>query len=214
MTTKQLDRDYPIGEEIANSITHGIGTLLSIAGLVILIVWADMNGDAWHITSFSIFGGSLIFLYLASTLYHSLTGRKTKAVFARLDHVAIFILIAGTYTPIVLTTLRGPWGWTLFGIIWGLALFGIILRSIYLEKYKYLSLALYLGMGWLFVIALPKVIEEMPAISLDYLVYGGVAYTVGVVFYVWKKLPYNHAIWHLFVLTGSILHFFSILYSV
>jgi hemolysin III len=206
--------DYPFVEELMNSITHGIGTLLSIAGLVVLLVWADMNGDVWHITSFAIFGASMIFLYLASTLYHSFPGRKVKDVFARLDHAAIFILIAGTYTPFVLTTLRGSFGWTLFGIIWGLAIFGVVLRSIYLDKFKYLSLGLYLGMGWLFVIALPQVIDLLPPLSLKYLIFGGLAYTLGVVFYVWKKLPYNHAIWHLFVLAGTIFHFFSVFYTV
>jgi len=205
--------DNPFGEELVNSITHGIGVLLSIAGLVMLIVLAVMRGNAWHVVSFTIFGSTLILLYLASTLYHSFWNLKVKNIFARMDHSAIFLLIAGTYTPFVLTNLRGPWGWTIFGIIWGLAIAGVVLRSIYLEKYRVSSVVLYIGMGWLMLIAIRPAMQSIPRLSLLFLLLGGIFYTVGVIFYSWKKLPYNHGIWHLFVMAGSIMHYFAVIYS-
>ncbi len=206
--------DYPLNEEIANSISHGIGVLLSIAALVILIVMASIRGNAWHVVSFSIFGTSLVLLYLSSTLYHSFTKLSVKNVFARIDHAAIFILIAGTYTPFVLTTIRGGWGWSLFGLVWGFAIFGVVLRSIYLDKFQKLSLWIYIGMGWLFIIAFHEIVDKLPLTSLIFLLIGGAVYSTGVVFYLWHKLPFNHAIWHLFVLGGSVMHFFSVLYSI
>jgi hemolysin III len=202
------------GEEIANAITHGIGALLSIVALVILIIIAGQHGDIWHLVSFSIYGSSLILLYLSSTLYHSFTNQRVKNLFARIDHISIFLLIAGTYTPILLTTMRGIWGFTLFGIIWGLALVGAVIRSIYLHRFRKLMVAVYLLMGWMFVIAGKQIFENLPTQSIIFLVMGGVSYSVGVVFYLWRKLPYSHGIWHLFVLGGSILHFFAIYYSI
>lgn len=201
------------GEEIFNSITHGVGTLLSVAALVTLIVIAVMKGSAWHIVSFSIFGSTLVLLYLSSTLYHSFTSEKLKNLFARFDHAAIFLLIAGTYTPFLLTSLRSTLGWVLFGIIWGLALTGVVIRSIYLTKFKKLMVALYLGMGWLIIVAVGPMIENLPKISLILLLAGGVSYSTGVIFYVWRNLKYGHGIWHLFVLAGSIMHYFAVLYS-
>ena len=206
--------DYPLKEEIANSISHGIGVLLSIAGLVILIVMAAIHGDVWHVVSFSIFGTSMVLLYLASTLYHSFTKPSVKNIFARIDHAAIFILIAGTYTPFILTTIRGGWGWTLFGLVWGFAIFGVVLRSIYLDKFQKLSLWIYIGMGWLFLIAFHEILDKLPSISLIFLLIGGAIYSIGIIFYLWRKLSFNHSIWHLFVLGGSIMHFFSVLYSI
>jgi len=206
-------RQLTTAEEIVNSITHGIGVLLSIVALVILVSVAVKHGNSWHIVSFAIFGVSLIILYTSSTLYHSFTNLKVKNIFARLDHASIFILIAGTYTPILLTTLRGTLGWVLFGIIWGTAITGIVIRSIYLHEFRKLMVAIYLIMGWMFVFALKSVISNMPAISLWLLVLGGITYSLGVVFYAWRNLPYGHGIWHLFVLGGSTLHFFAILYS-
>jgi hemolysin III len=210
---KSLRRELTVAEEIVNSITHGIGVLLSIAALVILVVMASLHGNVWHIVSFAIFGASLIILYTSSTLYHSFTGVKVKNVFARLDHASIFILIAGTYTPILLTTLRGLLGWILFGIIWGTAITGIVIRSIYLHKFRKLMVAVYLIMGWMFVFALKSVMSNMPSVSLWLLLAGGITYSLGVVFYALRNLRFGHGIWHLFVLGGSILHFFAILYS-
>jgi hemolysin III len=214
--TKKTEAKYrtlSIGEEIFNSITHGIGTLLSIAALVILVVIAAIKGDAWHVVSFSIFGTTLVLLYLSSTLYHSFTKAKIKNLFARFDHAAIFLLIAGTYTPLLLTVIRGTLGWILFGIIWGVAITGVVIRSIYLTKFRKLMVGVYVAMGWMFVFAIVPLINNLPGISLLFLVLGGLFYSIGVVFYVWRNLKYGHGIWHIFVLAGSTMHFFTILYS-
>lgn len=205
-------RKLSLGEEIFNSITHGIGTLLSIAALVILVVFAVGKGTVWHVVSYSIYGGTMVLLYLSSTLYHSFTKEKVKNIFARLDHSAIFLLIAGTYTPYVLTVLRGPFGWTIFGIIWGIAIIGVVIRSIYLVRFKKFMVFLYLFMGWLFIIAIVPMINSLPTISVVFLFLGGILYSLGVIFYSLKKVKYAHGIWHLFVLAGSIMHFFSVLY--
>ncbi|SHF83207.1 hemolysin III [Mariniphaga anaerophila] len=206
-------RALTLKEEIFNSITHGIGALLSIAGLVILAVFASIKGDAWHVVSFSIFGASMFILYLASTLYHSVTKTNIKNLFARFDHAAIFLLIAGTYTPFVLTTIRGPLGWTLFGIVWSLAIAGIIIRSIYLTRFRKLMMWFYLAMGWMFLTAIVPIVKNLPGISVAFLFIGGGCYSLGVIFYAWRDLKYGHGIWHLFVLAGTISHFFSVLYS-
>lgn len=205
-------RSLTLGEEIFNSITHGIGALLSIAALVILVVFAAIRGNAWHVVSFSIFGSTLVLLYLSSTLYHSFTKENVKNLFARFDHASIFLLIAGTYTPFVLTVLRGPLGWTLFGIIWGLAIAGVVIRSIYLTRFRKLMVGIYLTMGWLFLIAVVPMVRNLPAASTVFLFVGGGCYSLGVIFYAWRNLKYGHGIWHLFVLAGSIMHFFSIFY--
>ena len=205
-------RTLSLGEEVFNSITHGVGTLLSIAALVLLVVFASIRGNAWHIVSFSIFGGTLVLLYLASTLYHSFTKEKVKNLFARFDHAAIFLLIAGTYTPYVLTVLRGALGWTIFGIIWGLAISGVVIRSIYLTRFRKLMVGIYLGMGWMFTLAIVPMIRNLSTTSLIFLFLGGVFYSIGVIFYMWRTLKYGHGIWHIFVLAGSIMHFFSVLY--
>lgn len=206
-------RTLSIGEEIFNSITHGIGTLLSIAALVLLVIFAAIKGNVWHVVSFSVFGTTLILLYLSSTLYHSFTKIKIKNLFARFDHAAIFLLIAGTYTPFLLTALRGALGWTLFGIIWSVAIAGIVIRSIYLTKFRKLMVGLYLAMGWMFVVAIGPMMKNLPGISIIFLFLGGLMYSLGVIFYVWRNLKYGHGIWHLFVLAGSIMHFFSVIYS-
>lgn len=206
-------RKLSLGEEIFNSITHGIGTLLSVAALVTLIVFAVMKGSVWHVVSFTIFGSTLVLLYLSSTLYHSFTSEKLKNLFARFDHAAIFLLIAGTYTPFLLTSLRSTLGWVMFGIIWGLAIAGVVIRSIYLTRFRKLMVALYLGMGWLMIIAVGPMMENLPKMSLLFLLLGGIFYSVGVIFYVWRTLKYGHGIWHLFVLAGSIMHYFAVLYS-
>lgn len=211
---KAAYRKLSAREEIFNSITHGIGTLLSVAALVTLVVFAVMKGDTWHVVSFTIYGSTLVLLYLCSTLYHTFTKEKLKNLFARFDHAAIFLLIAGTYTPFLLTVLRGTLGWTLFGIIWGVALVGVVIRSIYLTRFRNLMVALYLAMGWMFVVAVGPMIRNLPQLSIIFLFLGGIFYSVGVVFYMWRNLKYGHGIWHLFVLAGSIMHFFAVIYSV
>ena len=209
---KTTYRVLSIGEEIFNSVTHGIGTLLSIAALVLLVVFAAIKGNAWHVVSFSIFGTTLVTLYLSSTLYHSFTKEKLKNLFARFDHAAIFLLIAGTYTPLLLTVVRGALGWTLFGIIWGVAITGVVIRSIYLTKFRKLMVGVYVAMGWMFIFAIIPLINNLSGISLTFLFLGGGFYSLGVIFYAWRNLKYGHGIWHLFVLAGSIMHFFSVMY--
>lgn len=201
-------------EEIANTITHGIGVGLSIAGLVLLVVRAALYGSVWEVVSFSIYGSSLILLYLASTLYHGFRSPRLKAILRIFDHAAIYLLIAGTYTPFLLVTLRGPWGWSLFGTIWGLAFLGITFKLVFGPKYEILSTVFYLLMGWVVIIAIKPLIAALPFAGLAWLVAGGLAYSVGVIFYAWEKLPYNHAIWHGFVLAGSFFHFFAVLFHV
>ncbi|HRX10264.1 MAG TPA: hemolysin III family protein [Draconibacterium sp.] len=210
---KKTYRKLSVKEEIFNSITHGVGVLLSIAALVILVVLAVGKGNAWHVVSFSIYGSTMVLLYLASTLYHSFTAEKVKNLFARFDHAAIFLLIAGTYTPFLLTALRGTFGWVLFGIIWGVAVIGVVIRSIYLTRFRKLMVAIYLIMGWMFVVAVGPMINNLPLTSIIFLFLGGIFYSVGVVFYVKRNLKYGHGIWHLFVLAGSIMHFFAVVYS-
>lgn len=207
-------RKLSVSEEIINSITHGLGALLSIVALVVLIIIAGRNNDIRQLISFSIYGSTLVILYLSSTLYHSFTGPKLKNLFARFDHVSIFLLIAGTYTPILLISIRGIRGWTLLIIIWTVALIGAVIRSIYLHRFRKLMVAIYLLMGWMFVLAGKQIYLNLATESLIFLLLGGIAYSVGVVFYLWRKLPYSHGIWHLFVLAGSILHFFAIYYII
>lgn len=207
---------YTVLEEIWNSITHGIGTGLSIAALVILVVravyYAPHTMKAAYITGYAVFGSSLILLYLMSTLYHALTPYTAKKVFSIFDHSSIYILIAGTYTPYCLTALQGPIGWTLFGIIWALAVLGVVFYAVYANKIRFLSVIMYILMGWLIIFAVKPMKAALSADSLAFLVWGGAAYTIGVVFYALKKLKYAHCIWHLFVLAGSMLHFFSLFF--
>ncbi len=205
---------YTVGEEIANSVTHGIGTGLSIAGLTLLVVLAAIYGDVWRVVSFSIYGSSLVLLYLASTLYHSIQHPKVKQVLRIFDHSAIYLLIAGTYTPFTLVSMRGPWGWTMFGVVWGLALLGIAFKTVFIGRYEKLATVAYVLMGWLVVVAFKEMLVAIPPGGVAWLMAGGVVYTLGVLFYAWQKLPYNHAIWHLFVLGGSTCHFFAILFHV
>jgi len=209
--SKPAGSEYTIAEEIAHTLTHGFGMLLSIAGLVILVAFSSLNGDSWHVISSSIYGSSLILLYGASALYHGIPHSSAKAVLQRIDHAAIYILIAGTYTPFLLISLRGSWGWSLFGIIWSLALVGVVLEFIQWKPFKKISLALYLGMGWIILIAINPMLKQVETGGLVLLLVGGLFYSFGVIFYVWEKLTFNHAIWHLFVLAGSASHFFSIL---
>ena len=211
MSAQNITGRYTLREEIANSITHGVGILFSVAGLAVLIGLAARYGDAWHIVSCSIFGATMILLYTASTLYHGITHPGAKQVLRICDHCAIFLLIAGTYTPFTLVNLRGPWGWSLFGTIWGLALLGIVLQLTPWRRFRVLSVLLYVGMGWAIVVATKPLLHAVAPGGLLLLALGGLAYTGGLGFYAWRSLPHNHAIWHLFVLAGSVLHFFAIL---
>ncbi|MGX9365568.1 PAQR family membrane homeostasis protein TrhA [Desulfoplanes sp. PS50] len=211
MDTKPLSLKYSLSEEIASSVIHGLGVLFSIAGLGILTAFATAFGDEWHIVSVSIFGGSMIIMYTASTLYHSISSPKAKTVMRVLDHSSIFLLIAGTYTPFTLVSLHGPWGWTLFGIIWGLALAGIVLELSPFRRWRIFQVSLYLGMGWAIIVAIKPLLASVPSGGIRLVVAGGLCYTFGVIFYVWRRLKFNHAIWHLFVLSGTILHFFAVL---
>ena len=205
-------KSQTLGEEIANSITHSIGAGLSIAALVILVVLASRRGDAWRIVSFSIYGASLILLYMSSTLYHSFVNPKIKKIFRIIDHSAIYLLIAGTYTPVTLTLMRGAWGWTLFGLAWGMAIGGIIITALLLDKLKSLLVLSYVAMGLLVVIAIKPMMQMVPRGMIIWLFIGGACYILGIIFYLWKRLPYHHPIWHLFVLAGSISHFLGILF--
>ena len=207
-------KHYSMAEEIANSITHGIGMVLAIAALGILTAFASIYGNVWHIVSVSIYATTLVLLYTASTLYHSIQKPRVKSILQVLDHSAIYLLIAGTYTPFTLVSLRGPWGWWLFGVIWGLAALGLVFQLSMLKRWQALSLGLYIGMGWVVVVAIKPLIVSVATGGIVFLVLGGLAYTTGILFYCWKTLKYHHAIWHLFVLAGSILHFFSILFYV
>jgi len=211
MTTSITRPRYSTAEEIANSLTHGVGIALSIAGLAILTAFASVFGSVWHIVSCSIYGATQILLYTASTLYHSIPLPRAKAVFRVLDHSAIFLLIAGTYTPFTLVNLRGPWGWSLFGFIWGLAILGIALQSLLLRQKMWVAILPYVGMGWVAVIGIKPLLESVAPGGLVLLVAGGLAYTLGSVFYVWRRVPFHHAIWHGFVLAGSVFHFFAVL---
>jgi len=200
-------------EEAASAITHGLGLVLSIVALVIMInVSAD---DPWRFAAGAIFGSTLVLLYLSSTLYHSFSGSRTKSVLQIIDHSAIYLLIAGSYTPISLVTLRGPWGWSLLGVVWSMAIAGVIIKSVMKNNREHwISTALYLLMGWLVVVAMVPLIRSMSPGGLVLLVAGGLCYTGGVAFFVWQKLKYNHAIWHLFVIAGSVCHVLAAIFYI
>ena len=212
MGQKKKKYTQTVMEEIANSITHGLGFGLSVAGLTILVVLASMEGDPWRITSFAIYGSSLTILYLVSTLYHSLTHSRTKAIFRRLDHSAIYLLIAGTYTPVILISLRTTWVLYLLPIVWTMAIIGIYIKIFYIHRYERLSLAFYIFMGWMALFAVKPLFHAIPIESFIWIIVGGFSYTCGVIFYSWVRLPYHHTIWHIFVLAGSISHYIGMLY--
>lgn len=205
---------YSTAEEIANGITHGLGVVFSIAGLAILTAFASVFGTVWHIVACSVYGVTQILMYTASTLYHSIPVPRAKKFLRLLDHSAIYLLIAGTYTPFALVNLRGPWGWSILIAIWGLAIAGIALQSKLIRLSKLVTALPYVAMGWVAVIAVKPLLEAVAPGGLWLLVLGGLAYTAGTLFYVWKRLPFHHAIWYGFVLLGSVLHFFSILFYV
>ena len=211
MRTRVRSAQYTVGEEIANSLTHGVGALLAVGGLATLVTLAVVRGDVWHVVSCAIYGAAMVVLYTASTLYHGITSPRAKRALQVFDHAAIFLLIAGTYTPFTLVSLRGPWGWSIFGTVWGLAVLGVILEIACPRRWPAFALTLYISMGWVVVVAFKPLLAALPTGGLVLLVLGGLAYTVGIVFYAWKNLPYGHAIWHLFVLAGTVLHFFAVL---
>lgn len=202
---------YTRNEEIANAITHGIGALLSIAALVILIVFAAIKGTALHVVSFTIYGSTMLLLYTASTLVHSFPEGRAKRVFESLDHSCIYIFISGTYTPILFHIIQGTLGWVLFGVVWGLTIFGVVFKSMFANRFLFTSTILYILMGWCIVIAWKPLTANLAPGGVTLLVVGGILYTVGTIFYMWRSFPYHHAVWHLFVLGGSITHFFAIL---
>lgn len=199
--------------ELANALTHGAGALAAAAGTAVLLVLASLHGDAWHIVSSAVFGATLVLLYTASTVYHAVRAPRAKARLRVLDHSAIYLLIAGTYTPFTLVGLRGGWGWSLFGVVWGLAVAGVVFKLFFIERFHRLSTALYVAMGWMVVVAIVPMVQRLPAVTLAWLVAGGVAYTAGTAFYHGRR-PYAHAVWHLFVLAGSACHFAAVLTQV
>jgi hemolysin III len=205
---------YSTGEEIANAITHGVGWLGSVVGLAVLVSFAAVTGGALRVMSCVVFGTTLVLLYAASTLYHALRGERAKRVFRILDHSAIFLLIAGTYTPLALVAIGGAWGWALFGCVWFLAAVGVLLNTLAHGRWRWLSMTLYLSMGWLVVVAVKPLVASLATPALVLVVIGGLAYTGGLAFYAWRRLPYAHAVWHLFVLAGSALHYVAVLIAV
>src|ERR1044072_1704032 len=209
MSTQAKER-LPV-EEVANCATHGFGLALSVAGFVALVALAAAYGDAWHVASCGVYGASLVALYLASTLYHGARAPRAKELFQALDHCGIYLLIAGTSTPFTLVTVRGPWGWTLFGLVWSIALAGILFRVRFGTRYRPLAVAPYAMLGGLRAVAVKPMLELVPLGALAWIAAGGFAYTTGVFFFAAKRIPHHHAIWHLFLLGGSICHYVAVL---
>lgn len=203
----------PHGERL-NTLTHAAGAALSILGLVLMVAYASTQGDAYRIVGASVFGATMVFLYMASTLYHSSPHPHYKKFFKVVDHSCIYLLIAGTYTPFTLIAFRGTVGWALFGVVWGLAFCGVIFKIFLIHRFKLLSVGIYLGMGWLCIFAMKPMLQALPTPGIWWLVAGGLSYTLGVAFYLWKSLPHHHAVWHLFVMTGTFCHFASVYWFV
>lgn len=204
-------KPFSLGEEIANAITHGIGVLLSLAALPILIVYAVNQGTSWHVVSFILFGVTMLLLYTCSTLLHSFLPGKAKDVFEILDHSSIYFFIAGSCTPFLFIAVQGWLGWTLFGTVWGLSIAGTVFKAYFVKRFSHVSTGLYIVMGWLIVIAWGPLSVNVPQKGLTLLIIGGLLYTFGAVFYAWRGFRYHHAVWHLFVLAGSTMLFFSVL---
>lgn len=203
---------FSLGEEIANAITHGIGALLSVAGLVILIVFSSLYGTAWHVVSFTIFGSAMVILYTSSTLVHAFPQGKVKDLFEIFDHASIYLLIAGTYTPFTFLVIKGGLGWTMFGVIWGLAIAGTVFKAFFVKKYLFTSTLLYVVMGWIITLGWSQITENLAPNGVILLVTGGICYTFGAIFYIWRGFKFHHAIWHLFVMAGTATHFFCVLF--
>ncbi len=208
------EKEYTVREEIASSVTHGLGIVFSVVGLVVLVSLSVGMADPWRIVSTAIFGASMIILYLASTLYHAIPWPSVKSVMRVFDHCAIYLLIAGTYTPFLLVSLRGPAGWTLLVVMWGIAVIGCAFKAFHTGKFDRLSTAAYVAMGWMIIFAIKPALELIPLGAMVLMALGGLAYTAGVFFYACNRIPYNHAIWHGFVLAGTVTHFFAILFYV
>lgn len=206
-----MESRYSPREEVANSLIHGLGIVLSIIGLAVLVGYAASHGTAIDVVAGSVFGATLILVYTTSTLYHGVPIPRVRPLLRKLDHIAIFLLIAGTYTPFTLAAIAGTVGWTLFAVIWTLAAVGIVFELTFLRRYTWLAVALYLVMGWIGIVAIKPLAASMAREGLVLLLLGGVMYTLGVVFYVWRRLAFSHAVWHGFVLAGSVLHYFAIL---
>lgn len=205
---------YSFMEEVFNSITHGVGILVSIAALVVMLFFSCRYGSTLHIVSAAVFGTTLVLLYTASTLYHSFQKPRLKRIFKIMDHSCIYALIAGTYTPFVLVTLRGALGWTIFGIVWSLTVLGILFKVFFINRFKIISTLAYVLMGWIIVVAIKPLVHALPVSAIVWIASGGVVYTLGTIFYSWKKIPYNHAIWHFFVLAGSACHICAVMFYV
>ncbi len=205
---------YSLGEELAHSITHGVGALLAIAGLTALVARAALYGNAWHVVASSVFGATLVLMYTASTLYHSIPLPRAKHVLRVIDHSMIFLLIAGTYTPFTLITLHGTWGWSLFGVTWGLAAVGVVFKFFSTGRFEKFSLVIYLAMGWCALAAVQPLMKNLETGGLILTAAGGLAYSAGIAFYLWERLRYHHAIWHVFVLAGSMLQYFAVFFYV
>ena len=208
----RAEHGQTVSEEIANSVSHGVGLALAITATPVLIIAAARGGTVWNIVGVSVFAASMILLYLASTLYHAIPYDRAKRIFRVLDHGAIFLLIAGTYTPFTLGVMRGPWGWTIFGLVWSMAVFGLTMKAIFGAHHRWLTVPLYLVMGWLAVIAAPHILFRMPLPALIWLLAGGFAYTAGVLCFKAHSIRYSHFAWHLFVIAGTVCHFFAVLW--
>jgi len=201
---------YTLREEIANSVTHGIGAALSAAGLVVLVILAYLYGDVWQVVGFTVFGASLLILYLASTLYHAIQHRPAKRILRKFDHAAVYLLIAGTYTPFLLISLRGTIGVPLLIFIWAAAFVGVLWKLFFTGRYEVIATIIYILMGWMSIFAYRQMVTYIPPLGVALLIAGGIVYTLGVLFYALEKIPYNHAVWHLFVLGGSACHFAAV----
>ncbi len=208
-----LIKEYSFNEQLANSLLHGLGAVLSLLGLIFLVSWSIASLSIWHIVSYSIFGSTLFIMYVSSTLYHSIPDPYVKLILRKIDHATIYLLIAGTYTPFLLINLRGDGGWCIFGVVWSLAITGVLIKMFHMDRLKKLSVPIYIFMGWLCITFFHKMYIAVPHVSLLLLVMGGVLYTIGTVFYCWKTLPYQHAVWHVCVLGGSAAHYFAVAFN-
>ena len=208
---ESINEHYTLGEEIAHSVTHGIGAALSLAALVTLLVLAIVHGTKWHILSFAIYGVSLFAVYLASTLYHGVQKPRLRPILRRVDHACIYLLIAGTYTPFVLISMRSSLGLTLLTVIWAMAVFGIVYKIFFIDRFAVLTTLAYVAMGWMSMFAWREMVANIPPVGLVLLMVGGGLYTVGVIFYAMTKIRYTHAVWHLFILGASACHFVAVL---